>query len=1071
MSIKGIVACHYLNFRLVLKHLYLSKSRYCNFLIALSCTLLVIKERASVPDKLCRFFIKWSISECRSLYIFDKPFRSLLMILKTVCPIIILLCIAGTCLSQINNIKSGFNKPASLYKPGVYWYFMDGNMNAETMTKDLESMKKAGLGNLIFLEVNVGVPRGKVDFLSDEWVTLFAHAEREARRLGIEITLGIGPGWTGSGGPWVKGSQSMQHLVSSEAIVSSADHKKIVLPIPEPKKPFFGDGDFTPEFRKNWLEYYKDVAVLAFPVSRTDEKIVDIDEKALYQRAPYSSGTVRANLPATGNLNSNSISAIARNTVIDLTGKMLSDGALNWNPPPGEWKVMRFGSRNNGAITRPAPLPGIGFESDKFDTTAINAHLEAYLGKILRKIGKIEKNQTGGLKRLHMDSWEMGAQNWTPDFRAEFTKRRGYDPLKYYPVYSGNVVGSLTESERFLWDLRQTSQELVLENHAGHVKRYAAKHNLTLSIEPYDMNPTSDLELGSIADVPMAEFWSKGYGFNSTYSVIEATSAAHVMGRSLVPAEAFTAQDNEGWKQHPGAMKNQGDWAFAAGINRFVYHTFQNQFLADSLKPGATMGPYGVHWDRSQTWWPMVDSYHDYVSRCQFVLQQGRTVADILYLVPEGSPHVFVPPSSAILGDTIGDRKSYNFDGIAPGQLISAKAKNNKIMLPSGAAYELLVLPMYETMTPELLEKIGELVRQGATVVGNPPLHSPSLTNYPVCDLKVKTLVNKIWGNFMLPSALRYRKYGRGRIIWGEPILHAKDNLYPDFELTAKILKAKGIDDDFISDAKIRYTHRKTEDGDIYFISNTTQRPVVADGQFRSIKGAPELWNPINGRITKIKNFRMNAGITVIPIELAAYESAFIVFSKDNNWQPVKSNAAAEKTLLTLNNKWKINFDKQWGGPKEIVADSLFDWSKSNIEGIKFYSGIAIYTQTFEYDGGTQNPIFIDLGVVKNLARVRVNGREAGTLWTAPWRLEISNLLKKGKNEVVIEVVNLWANRLIGDEQKPYDGVVENRWPQWLINGQPRTSGRYTFTTTRQYHTDSPLLPSGLMGPVKVVQN
>jgi hypothetical protein len=235
----------------------------------------------------------------------------------------------------------------------------------------------------------------------------------------------------------------------------------------------------------------------------------------------------------------------------------------------------------------------------------------------------------------------MGAQNWTPRFREEFKKRRGYDPLPYYPVYAGNVVGSVEVSERFLWDLRQTAQELVLENHAEHVKVYGKRNGLQLSIEPYDMNPTADLELGSVADLPMAEFWSRGLGFNSSFSCIEATSIGHVNGKSLIAAEAFTAQDNEGWKQYPGAMKNQGDWAFATGINRFVYHTFQNQFLADSLRPGATMGPYGVHWDRNQTWWPMVGAYHNYISRCQYVLQQGRTVADILYLTPEGSPHVF----------------------------------------------------------------------------------------------------------------------------------------------------------------------------------------------------------------------------------------------------------------------------------------------------------------------------------------------------------------------------------------------------------------------------------------------
>lgn len=971
--------------------------------------------------------------------------------------------------AQLTKMKSEFLKTNDSYKPGVYWYFMDGNMTAETMTKDLESMKKAGIGNLIFLEVNVGIPRGKIDFLSDEWTTLFAHAEKEARRLGIEITLGIGPGWTGSGGPWVKGNQSMQHLVSSEVVVS-ANQKNIILPVPQPKKPFFGEDGFTPEFRKNWSEYYQDVAILAFPLTKTNEQISDIDEKALYQRAPYSSGTVRANLPEPKSSNNSTSSVIAKNKIIDLTGKMLADGSLAWNPPAGKWKIMRFASRNNGAITRPAPFPGVGFESDKLDTTALNAHLDSYLGKILKKIDPVEKNQRGGLKRLHMDSWEMGAQNWTQNFRAEFIKRRGYDPLKYYPVYSGNIVGSLQESERFLWDLRQTSQELVLENHASHMKEYAKRRNLSLSIEPYDMNPTSDLELGSIADVPMAEFWSKGYGFNSTYSVIEATSIAHVMGRSLVPAEAFTAQNNEGWKQHPGSMKNQGDWAFAAGINRFVYHTFQNQFLPDSLKPGATMGPYGVHWDRNQTWWSMANSYHDYVTRCQYILQQGRTVADVLYLTPEGSPHVFVPPTTAILGDTIGDRKGYNFDGIAPAQLMLASVKKNKIEFPGGASYEILVLPIYETMTPELLKKIGSLIEQGATVIGNPPLRSPSLRNYPQCDMSIKAMANEIWGNTPMPATLNQRKYGSGTIIWGKPILLAKDKLYPNYELTSKILQEKGIDEDFVSDVNIRYTHRSSADWDIYFVSNTTNSPILAQTKFRSTKGSPELWNAIDGKTKALIDFKNSGNTSDIPLKLAAYESAFIVFSKDNKWASDKHNPSTEKTFQTLNGQWKINFDEKWGGPKEFTTDSLTDWSKSKIEGIKFYSGTATYHQVFEYNGNMQNQTFIDLGIVKNMARVRLNGKDVGVLWTAPWRLDVSDFIKTGKNEIEIEVVNLWANRLIGDEDKPWDGIIGDKWPEWLLNGKPRTSGRYTFTTTRQYTADSPLLPSGLMGPVKIIQ-
>lgn len=973
----------------------------------------------------------------------------------------------------LQNLRANFIKPPDVYKPGVYWYFMDGNMTAASITKDLESMKEAGIGNLIFLEVNVGVPRGNVDFLSETWKSLFVFAEKEARRLGIEITLGIGPGWTGSGGPWVKPEQSMKHLVSSQVSVSGGDGKKIILHVPLPKKPFFGEGNLTDDFKKDWMHYYEDVAVLAFPEVEKGSPIDDYEEKALFYRAPYSSGEVRALMPSPSALKGNSKFAIQKSKIIDLTGKMQADGTLNWTPASGRWTVMRFVSRNNGAITRPASFPGLGFEADKFDTTAINAHLDVYVGSLLKRIGKTNKSNGGGLKRLHMDSWEMGAQNWTANFRNEFLRRRGYDPIRYYPVYAGSVVGSLEESERFLWDLRQTSQELVLENHAEHVRKYAHRHGLELSIEPYDMNPTSDLDLGSVADVPMAEFWSKGFGFNSTYSVIEATSIGHIMGKSLIPAEAFTAQGGEGWQQHPGSIKNQGDWAFAAGINRFVYHTFQNQFLPDSLKPGATMGPYGVHWDRSQTWWPMAGSYHDYVTRSQYLLQQGRTAADILYLTPEGSPLVFVPPSTAIVGDTIGDRRGYNFDGCSPLQLLKASVKNKHVVFPGGASYRILVLPAYESMTPALLTKIGELVSAGATVVGSPLRRSPSLVNYPACDQQVLTMSKTIWGGSQNPAQETFRSYGKGQLIWGGQVSRNLDGLYPRYETTAKILSALDLIEDFKADGPVRYTHRTDENWDLYFVSNTTDRQVDLTAEFRSVKGSPEFWNAVTGKITHTDQFETIGQKTLVPLQLDAYESIFVLFSADNTWKPalIKKKKSLDP-VLTLGGPWDVKFDPVWGGPANQVFPTLTDWSKNENEGIKYYSGTAIYQKEFDLSASdlkAEIPVYLDLGKVKNMARIKLNGKDLGVVWTAPWRVDISGLLKK-KNKLSIEVVNLWPNRLIGDEHKPFDGVVNDQWPAWLLNNQPRTSGRYTFTSSQPYKADTPLFESGLLGPVTIVR-
>lgn len=982
----------------------------------------------------------------------------------------LLFCSCTPPANTFSELEKGFVTPPDSARPGVYWYFMDGNLSGEAMTKDLESMKKAGIGHVVYLEVNVGVPRGSVDFLGPEWKELFKHAVEECERLGIAITLGVGPGWTGSGGPWVEAQASMQHLVASSSEVEGAGKRTIRLNRPSPKRPFFGEGGFTPQVRKQWEDYYEDVAVLAFPTPPEQGTISDSEEKALYYRAPYSSQPgVKQYLPTASGYGSPSASeAIQQDKIIDLTNLLKDDGSIEWDVPEGKWTVMRFGSRNNGAVTRPAPLPGVGLEADKFDTTALNAHLDKFTGELFRTIGTRDQNLPGGLKMLHMDSWEMGAQNWTQQFREEFIRRRNYDPQPFYPVYAGMIVGSREISERFLWDLRLTSQELVLEKHAGHIKEYGRRHGYGLSIEPYDMNPAADLELAVTADMPMCEFWSAGYGFNTSFSAIEGTSAAHLIGQPVVPAEAFTAH-LDGWRQHPGSMKNQSDWAFASGINRLVYHTFQHQALNDSLRPGMTMGPYGVHWDRNQTWWPMADAYHRYVSRCQFMLQQGRTVADILYLTPEGAPHVFRAPESALESELpfLPDRKGYNFDGCPPGMLHRAFVKDNRIVFPGGASYRLLVLPDFETMTPGLLQKIKELVYEGATVIGLPPSKSPGLTNYPACDNEVRTIAKELWGHPEIPAGLTTQSFGSGKIIWGTELREKTDNLYPHYDITAKILAEMNVPEDFAANVPVRYTHRTLPDCDLYFVANRTEKNIKDECRFRITGKTPELWDPITGETRFLPEFSQRNGTTVIPLEFGPYESYFIVFR--NHQRSGKGKNFTSKTMLdTLSAPWEVSFDPAWGGPAKISFEKLTDWTQHPDPGINYYSGTAVYRQKFNLPGDINGTLYLDLGKVKNMARIHINGKEAGTLWTAPWQLDITDFVKQSDNELEIEVVNLWPNRLIGDEQLPDDGIQNHQWPEWLLKGEARNSERYTFTTYKHYTKDSPLLESGLIGPVTI---
>ncbi len=993
-------------------------------------------------------------------------FRSAPLVLFALILLTVILNTSRCQLQKGDPLKEAFVLPPDSMKPGVYWYFMDGNVSREAMTADLESMKKAGLGYVLFLEVNVGVPRGKVDFLSEEWQDLYVHAVRECERLGIRLILGSGPGWAGSGGPWVKPEQSMMHLVSASIEVKGPGVIKPVLPVPVPRSPFFGEGSVPGNLKVIRNDWYEDVAVLAYPTPDARQEITNLDEKALVYRAPYTSQPGASQfLPSQNACPEVPGSAVRQEDIVNLTGKLRPDGILDWEVPAGRWTIVRFGTRNNGAITRPAPGPGLGFECDKLDTVAFNAHFEAFVGKLLKRVGERQPAEKGGWTMIHIDSWEMGSQNWTGRFREEFQKRRGYDPLEYLPVYAGQTVGSLELSERFLWDVRQTAQELVLENHARQFKKLGRRNGFRLSVEPYDMNPTADLDLGSVADVPMCEFWSDGYGFNSSFSCVEATSVAHVQGKSVVAAEAFTADSREAWKKYPGNMKDQSDWAFCAGINRFVYHTFAHKPYGDYLRPGVTMGPYGVHWDRGQTWWPMVQDYHQYVTRCSFLLSQGRPVADILYLTPEGAPQVFRAPKSAFDGtEVLPDKSGYSFDGCSPALLQDAEVKNGRIVFPGGASYKLLVLPQTETMTPELLTKIASLAKEGAAVVGNPPSKSPSLVNYPDCDGQVQALVSELWGN----------KRIRSMKVSGETCQtqagQMVTELYPPYDSTAVLLAGIGVTPDFTSSGAIRYIHRSLPDREIYFISNRTDRPVENVCLFRDGTPNAELWDAVTAEIRPLHELTQTEQGVSLKVKLDASQSFFVVFYPSGRGaNEAKADFPTLETVQVLDGPWKVKFDTLMGGPEEVVFEKLDDWSVRPEEGIKYYSGVAGYSKTFDL-AEPKSELYLDLGEVKNMARVRLNGKDLGVVWTAPWQVSITDAAKEKDNMLEIEVANLWANRLIGDESLPDDGVKDGKWPDWLINGTPRPTRRYTFTTHRFYKKDDPLLSSGLLGPVKILQ-
>ena len=972
---------------------------------------------------------------------------------------------ASLVVANAADLKEEFQSPPDAVRPGVYWYFMDGNMDREMMEVDLKSMYEAGLRKALFLEVNIGVPRGPVDFMSEAWQDNFANAAKLADELGMEIILGTGPGWSGSGGPWVRPEQSMQHLCASSVTINTPGPTQVKLPIPAPLKPsnFAGLRGHLVNQRNEW---HADVAVLAFPTPASTPAPDRLDVKALHRTDPYSIWKhVLRYVPSTAEYpEPAAASVIQPERIIDLTGKMRPDGSLDWNVPPGNWTVMRFAARSTGQTTRPAPAPGHGFEVDKFDSKAFEFHFQNFHKKLMDKVGQRRPNR--GWTALHLDSWEMSSQNWTQTFREAFRKQCGYDPQPFYPAYHGLIVGSRKQSERFLYDMRRVAQELLLSQHAQTIKDTAHRNGFYYTSQGYDMNPAGDLDILSIADIPSCEFWINNH-VDTVYSCVEAVSAAHTMGKPIVRAEAFTSGGGV-FGVSPGDMKNQSNWAFAMGINEFIFHTFQHQPLGkDGPRPGMTMGGHGIHWHRNQTFWPVVGSYHEYVARCGQMLRQGVSVSDILYLTPEGAPHIFLAPEGAL--DANRDKHAYGFDAVSPRILIQrAEVKSGRISFDNGTSYRLMVLPKIETMTPELLEKITELVKAGATIQGVPPVASPSLIDFPNCDTRVQMLAEALWGKGSEPI----RQVGKGRVFRGEVEATAKSTLYPPYRAIAALLEQDGQQKIFSSDGNLRFHQRRTADRDIFFVANREAGASSCTGVFRVDGSNPELWDPSNGSVRRLPSFsRQKDGTVRVPLQFAAHEGCFIVFDrKATAEQGEGTNFASLKPMQTINGAWQVTFDPIWGGPDQPVSfANLTDWTTHKDSGIKYYSGIAVYETRFDSNPAKlDSEMILDLGDVEDMARVTLNGKSLGTVWSAPYRVTLpAGLLKKADNVFKIEVVNTWHNRLVGDQQPEDRDARKLQWEDGLLGGRSYSGGRYTFSNRPDARGN--LHPAGLLGPVRIM--
>ncbi len=716
--------------------------------------------------------------------------------------------------------------------------------------------------------------------------------------------------------------------------------------------------------------------------------------------------------------------AIPTEDVLDLTTKMKSDGTLNWTVPEGNWVVMRFGYSLTGRQNHPASPEATGSEVDKLDKEAVRKYINTYLDMYKDATGGRMGSQ--GLQFMVLDSYEAGPMTWTNAFPEEFQKRRGYAIQPWLPVLTGRVIKSAEASEKFLWDFRKTIGELITENHyevIGEELRKRGMKRYTESHENGRIYLADGMDVKRKADVPMAAMWTPGSlnGGNteevrSEGDIRESASVANIYGQNLVAAESMTAGGNS-FGFSPEKLKRTADLEMASGLNRFVIHTSVHQPL-DDKKPGISLGPFGQWFTRHETWAEPAKAWMAYLGRSCHLLQQGRNVADVLYYYGENQNITWLTREKLPPVPT-----GYEFDFVNAAALKDAiDVRNGQLTARSGNTYRLLVLDeTAKFMTLPVLKRLHDLVKAGAKVAGTKPEQSPSLADDPA---EFRAIVGEMWNS---PNVLK------GSV--------------------ADALKTLNVSEDVVitkASSKILYRHRRTPEREIYWLDNRSDDPTPAEVSFRVTGKIPMLWNPQTGK-TEIVSYQIKDGKTIIPLQFESWGAFFIVFSGNATTTAYTKPAQKTTDLLTITNSWTVRFEENRGAPQQATFASLTSWTDNTDSGIKYFSGTATYENSFRLANADKSADYVlDLGDVKNVAEVLVNGKNMGIAWKKPFRVDITSALKTGENTVQVKVTNLWVNRLIGDQQSDVKQKI-------------------AFTTMPFYKADSPLLPSGLMGPVKLI--
>jgi hypothetical protein len=757
-------------------------------------------------------------------------------------------------------------------------------------------------------------------------------------------------------------------------------------------------------------------------VNRFEEKAAFVPEVDLHQYAtPAVDGSV----------------AIKKADVIDLTAKMQPDGTLDWTPPEGKWVVLRIGYSLLGITNHPATPEATGLEVDKLDRRFVKDYFEKYLDSYKETVGADEMGKKG-IQYVINDSWEAGSQNWTDNMLAQFKKLRGYDATPWLPVLTGRIVESAEASDRFLWDFRKTIADLIATEHYGQLEETLHERGMGHYGESHEGGRAlvaDGMEVKKLNEVPMSAMWTQNPGVNKVqYSYNaddrESASVAHIYGQNLVAAESLTASSAP-WAWSPATLKPTADQELLNGINRFVIHESAHQPVVGKA-PGLTLGPFGQWFNRNETWAEQAGPWIDYLSRSSYLLQQGRFAADVLYFYGEDSN------LTAIFDHKAPDVPAgFGFDYINADALIhEVSVADGNIVSKSGMQYRVLALDPYSRhMSLPVLRAIHTVVEDGAVVAGPKPTDDPSLADD---QAEFEKLSAELFGD------------GSGTHKLGKGMVYAGQNL-------SEVVSVVHLDPDFDylkhnSDSDVEFVHRKLKNGDIYFVDNRSDHNESIDATFRVAGMQPELWRAETGTAEPAP-FIIANGRTTVPLYLEPWGAVFVVFRKATSETSHPVPQAMETKLATVGGPWNVSFQPDRGAPASIAMDHLSDWSQSADSAVKYFSGIGTYSKAVQapadwFRKGTQ--LWLDLGDVKNLAMVTVNGRELGETWHAPYRVDVTSSLKPGANEITIKVVNAWVNRLIGDEQ-------------------PEAT-KFTFADVKPYKADSPLLPSGLLGPVEIVR-